>query len=166
MNKSPKSVVERFWTKVSPEPNTGCWLWTGRCRDDGYGIFPFKSRVDQARAHRIAWELTNGPIPEGLFVCHRCDNPPCCNPDHLFLGTAADNNQDAAAKGRNARHTRPWTTARGERNGNSKLSPAVVAEIRAMVNGGADTESTGRRFSVNRATINRIVSRKTWGHVT
>jgi len=76
-----------------------CWVWIGRTTDDGYGTLCWKGN-DHVRAHRLAWELANGPILEGLWVLHHCDNPPCCNPRHLFLGTAKDNRQDDMRKGR------------------------------------------------------------------
>lgn len=86
-----------FWSQV--EKTDGCWVWKGKKYGNGYG----RSTVNGKRgpAHRHAWELTNGPIPEGLYVCHHCDNKPCCRPDHLFAGTQKDNMQDWTNKGKN-----------------------------------------------------------------
>lgn len=92
-----KPVHERFWSKV--DKSGECWIWTG-VRQNGYGSFWFEHGPKPA--HRISWTLTHGPITDGLFACHRCDNPACVNPDHLFLGTAGDNARDMWSKGRQA----------------------------------------------------------------
>ena len=107
-----KTWQERFWAKVdrSGGPDA-CWIWTGGRKGRGYGEFYKDHRL--LGAHRVAWELAIGPIPNGLDCLHSCDNPPCCNPAHLFLGTQADNNADMVAKGRDAR---------GDKNG-SRLHP-------------------------------------------
>ena len=93
-----KPMHERFWSKV--RVTARCWWWEGFCEPDGYGLVGLFSSLMITRAHRAAWLLTNGPIPAGLHVLHRCDNPPCVNPDHLFLGTHGDNMRDARLKGR------------------------------------------------------------------
>lgn len=90
------ATPEKFWARVAR--SDGCWLWTGGTGPRGYGVVRYQGAA--FRAHRLAWILTHGPIPEGLFVCHHCDNPPCCNPAHLFLGTGADNMRDMANKRR------------------------------------------------------------------
>lgn len=89
---------DRFFEKVSPEPNSGCHLWTAHCNREGYGTFKLEGK--KARAHRVAWEIANGPIPDGLHVCHTCDVPECVNPSHLWVGTNTDNMRDCVKKGR------------------------------------------------------------------
>lgn len=87
----------RFWAYV--QPSTGCWQWNGPMREqDGYGFFTLGGR--RLSAHRVSWELHHGSIPDGFYICHHCDNPPCVRPDHLFLGTVRDNVDDMIAKGR------------------------------------------------------------------
>lgn len=123
-----KSIEDRVWAKVQKQ--NGCWPWTGSTTSDGYGRI-YAGGGNGApmlivRTHRIAWESVNGPIPDGKKVLHRCDNPPCCNPDHLFLGTQADNIHDMYTKGRN-RNTGPL----GEASSAAKLTADQVRVIRS-----------------------------------
>lgn len=90
------TLEQRLWSKI--DCSSDCWLWTASTNTKGYGQIKFKGTM--LRVPRVVWELTHGPIPPGMFVCHRCDNPPCCRPEHLFLGSPADNMTDKMAKGR------------------------------------------------------------------
>jgi hypothetical protein len=148
---------EKFWAQVSPEPNTGCWLWTLACNFDGYGSAWFKGAL--RRAHRVAWEMTHGPIPGRAYVCHRCDVPACVNPAHLFLGTQTDNMRDMATKGRDRK-------ARGSRVASSKLTEEQVASIRARyASGGVTQTDLSREFGVSQVMVSKIVRRAFWAHV-
>lgn len=106
-----KGELARFEAKYVPEPNTGCWLWTAALNTYGYGKMGRTREEGPEGAHRIAWRLLKGPIPLGMFVLHRCDMPACVNPEHLFLGTQADNIRDSVIKGR---HSKPPVGLRGK----------------------------------------------------
>ena len=116
-------VVERFWRFVSRGDAGTCWEWTGSRDRDGRGRFAVKRRPHNAP--RVAWVIANGPIPDGVYVLHRCDNPACVNVEHLFLGTHQDNMDDRTAKGR----WRGYAFKCGERNHKSKLTDAQFASI-------------------------------------
>lgn len=152
----------RFWSKVEKGGPDDCWLWM-RSRDQGgYGRFGIGTR--RMRAHVVAWEMSTGePVPSGLFVCHSCDNRGCVNPAHLWLGTAADNAADMAAKGRAHR----WGGARrGVKNPAAKLYPEAVRQIRHVCANGMKTqEQLAENFGVRQGTIAKVVRRETWGHV-
>jgi hypothetical protein len=144
----------------------------------GYGMFNVGGR--QLRAHRVAWELVNGPIPPGMDLCHRCDNPPCCNVDHLFVGTRSDNMRDASSKGRlfQQRHpermprgdrhysrTSPEKLTRGERYWSAKLTAEKVSTIRRRAAAGETQRSLAAEFGMSQPTISEIVRRVIWRHV-
>jgi hypothetical protein len=152
-----RPLAERFWEKVARRGSDDCWPWTAVCTPAGYGVFAYSSTIKAARAHRVAWELVNGQIPEGMRVLHRCDNPPCVNPAHLFLGTDADNIHDSMAKGR-------WP-AQGERNVRAKLTDQTAREIRDRVAGGESQRSVARRYGVSQATVHYVARRKHWSHL-
>lgn len=144
---------------------TGCWEWTGNRNDEGYGRLWLDGR--RVYAHRRSWELFMGPIPPGLCVLHRCDNPPCCNPEHLFIGTKGDNMRDAMSKGRAPRppRLRPEWAARGERSGTAKLTESAVRSIRAALASGESMGSVARRIGVGHGTVHAIAVGRTWRHV-
>ena len=150
----------RFWAKV--DKGSGCWLWQGTRDSSGYGMVTIlKPRRTTTKAHRMAWTLTNGPIPDGLLVCHHCDTPQCVRPDHLFLGTAKDNAHDKMAKGRlRVGHVK------GEQCGRAKLTEAAVRDIRASVAAGTRQVRMAEKYNVSPMTICDIVHGRRWKHVT
>jgi HNH endonuclease len=137
-----------------PDSN-GCMLWLGAKTTGGYGHL--RVHKQNQKAHRVAWELARGPVPEGFFICHVCDVPACVNPDHLFLGTNADNMQDCAAKGR---------TARGEKSGMHKLTEDQVREIRQRYSeGGVSQRTLAGAYGVSIGVINTVIHQDAWKHV-
>lgn len=151
------SVLDRFWEKVEEGEPDQCWEWTAGKITSGYGSFWLHGR--QVLAHRVAWELVNGPIPGGLLVCHHCDNPGCVNPSHLFLGSDWDNAADRDAKGRGNMGT-------GEASLNPKLTDAKVLEIRQKYAIGKYTLlELGRLYGCSEANISYIVRGLTWSHI-
>ncbi len=154
---------DRFWAKV--QKGDGCWEWTGARKRQTrypYGLVWDGSRW--LRAHRVAYELTHGPIPHGLNVCHHCDNPPCVRPDHLFVGTQADNLADARRKGH---HFSPFRgrNQTGSANGYARLTEADIPIIRTLAAEGMRQKDIAARFGVHRATVSYALSGKTWTHV-
>jgi hypothetical protein len=113
----------RFWRKTQLNTESGCIEWTAACNKAGYGMFVWSGKT--TLTHRLAWRMAKGDIPEGMNVLHSCDNPPCLNPEHLFLGTLGDNNRDRHAKGRSA-------GPRGAAHGNTALTENDIAYIREM----------------------------------
>jgi hypothetical protein len=154
---NPKTLGDRLREHSKPNPDTGCVEWTGYVGTGhrGYGHIRIAGRM--FLAHRISWELTNGPIPNGLCVCHKCDNRRCINPEHLFLGTYRDNTIDAARKGR---HKNP--VMRGEKSPSHRLSGKDVIEIRAS---NERTSELAARYGVCQAHILAIKNRLRWRHI-
>ena len=160
-------TAEEFWQNVERGP--GCWLWTGATSPKGYGRVWFNGKT--RRAHRVAWLLTNGPIPDGMKVLHSCDAPQCCRPDHLFIGTDRDNMEDRGRKGRTAcgerqgAWTRPECVPRGEQHGMSKTTEVDVREMRRRKALGETYQAICLAFGLHWQTVWRIVHRKSWRHV-
>lgn len=141
-----------------------CQIWTGRVNRKGYGEINRGGRgLGSMLAHRASWEVHRGSIPDGLNVLHRCDNPPCCNPDHLFLGTLADNNADMLAKGRYG--VLPEHLPRGERHALAKLTEDRVREARGLNAAGIPKKHLAKRYGVAESTMDAAIRGKTWGHV-
>lgn len=156
------TVEQRFLRHVRKGP--ACWEWVGSKTRAGYGKFGHDHRTRSA--HRVAYELWRGPIPDGLCVLHRCDNPACVNPEHLFLGTKSDNSKDMITKRRQVFQRRPDLIPRGERNGSARLTAFKVAEIRALLAAGATKKRVARDIGVSRSLIQFIASRTVWSHVS
>jgi len=163
-------IAGRFWSKVDRQGPNECWEWKAGRTLKNYGQLRLPGR-GMVRAHRFAWELTNGPIPDGLCVLHHCDNRPCCNPDHLFLGTHAENAADCREKGRTPRGDRhgsktcPDRVLRGSDHGCAKLNEDQIPYIRALCEGGLSQRDVARAYGTCQATIRDIVSRRKWSHV-
>jgi hypothetical protein len=144
----------RFWDKINITEDNGCWEWTGATNNDGYGQFGVHGNI--VIASRSSWEIAHGPIPHGLFALHRCDNPKCCNHNHLFLGTKLDNAIDRDIKGRSR-------YSLGESHYKSKLTEADVLEIRLHPE--ITTIEYGKRLGVSQGNISCIRLRKSWKHI-
>lgn len=147
-----------FWRKVRKN-EAGCWIWVGD--HDAYGYGRLMRAKRWLKAHRVAWELVFGGIPAAMSVCHHCDVRDCVRPDHLFLGTNADNLADMRAKGRE--RTNPL---RGESCHQSKLSEDDVREIRISYLRGKTQVALARRYKVEQGTISKVIRRASWKHVT
>lgn len=151
-------VHVRFWRAV--EKTDGCWLWMGCRHYKGYGEFTIgkiRGKLSKTKAHRMAWTLSNGEIPAGMLVCHRCDNPQCVNPNHLFLGTAKTNKLDCIFKGRHAF---------GEKAGRAKLTESKVKEVRKLDQEGMTRVKIGALFGISGRNVTSICRREIWRHVS
>lgn len=146
-----------FWNKVEKTPS-GCWLWTGAKSARGYGAVWIRDGIKKTslRAHRVSWEITKGAIPQGLHVLHHCDVPACVNPDHLYLGTNADNVADAIARKR-------YKPLRGEAAPNAKLTVEQVHEIRESKE---PSREIGLKFGISSMQVSRIRRGIAWSNMS
>lgn len=172
-----RPVEERFWPKVdlngpvpAHRPELGpCWVWTAARGPRGYGQLSIGPPTNRpVVAHRISWQIHNGPIPEGMDICHHCDFPPCVRPDHLFAGTPFDNMRDCAAKGRGAKPSelRRERSSKGEQRWSARLKEADVLSIRVRFGAGeATAKELAAEYSVVPAHISAIIKRRFWKHL-
>lgn len=151
VGRPPVPLEVRFTRQYIPEPMSGCFLWMGSVDGRGYGSIKDSQRVTR-RASRVSWQLTHGPIPKGMCVCHRCDNPLCVNPDHLFIGSNADNTRDMLQKGR----------AHDRRGNNAKLTPEQVQAVRLS----SETPTKlAERYSISTSTVWLVKTKRRWAHI-
>lgn len=137
-------LIERFHEKWRLDSKTGCWEWIGAKAGKGYGFIKRPGERKQIYAHRLSWLIHFGAIPDGILVCHTCDNVSCVRPTHLFLGTAEDNLQDMKAKDRHLH---------GSRNGNSKLTDNMVRQLFKLAEQGVSQGEIGRIFGIAQSTV-------------
>lgn len=170
-------IAERFWPRVQKGGPGECWEWMGGRFPTGYGACWDGDRT--GKAHRISWEMAHGSIPNGMCVLHRCDNPPCVNPDHLFLGTIDDNNRDMMAKGRgvfpgpkrpatgdrNGSRTTPASRPRGERVATAKLTESQAKEIIRLAAAGKPRRVIAALFGIHYLHVCRIFRGGCWKHL-
>ena len=146
--KQEKTNIDTILKRVNKLPNNGCWEWQGHKNNDGYGLVTFEGK--HQGVHRLVYKLMKGYVPPGLYVCHKCDNPICCNPDHLFIGTPTDNQIDCEIKNRHPR---------------SKIDFAKALEIRRLFNSGISKKEISTQFNLSLPQICRIMKGECWAEV-
>lgn len=168
----PKEKVSDRLIRHITKLEDKCWLWNGHKNDSGYGVMAIReqNRVKLLKVHRVSWEMHNGKIPDGLFVCHTCDVRNCVNPEHLFLGTSADNIADASRKGRMPFNDKAFAIEAGKKIYGSKvfgskLKEADVAVIKSCVKKGIKQKELVEWYKVHPTTICDIINGRSWRHV-
>lgn len=157
-----QKVIDRFWAKVDQSGGPdACWPWTASGVPRGYGLFYPAGRGSNVYAHRLAFELTKGPIPAGHYILHACDNPPCCNPAHLSTGTHLENIADMHSKGRGVTPE----ARRGSEHPNARLTDDQIREIRAAARAGERQRDIAQRFGISRSLVGQIHRGAAWAHV-
>jgi hypothetical protein len=152
-----QSLEDRFWDKILTIPEYGCYEWAGTRTIDGYGKFFYGGK--KVAAHRLAWILVHGSIPDGMCLCHKCDNPSCVRVEHLFLGTRADNNADMVRKGRHV-------TVSGTKQPAAKIDENKARRIRELYASGKYSQCVlAAQFGIAQANISKVVLGKSWRHV-
>lgn len=149
---TPNTIAD-FYDSIPFRPKHGCWEWSGRKCACGYGAFSLRGK--EWKSHRLSWQHVNGSIPDGMCVCHKCDNPSCVNPEHLFLGTHADNMSDMSDKGRRV-------NPKGEANGGAKITARDVAAIRSDDRGHREIAV---EYGISRSMVGRIKRLEKWAHL-
>lgn len=153
--------ADRFWSNAGITAiSSSCWIWQLSKNPQGYGQFTIGGHKSMCiLAHRASYQLTYGEIPDGVFVCHHCDNPSCVNPAHLFLGTHQENMHDMTQKGRSASNA-------GEKAGRHKVTESQVLYIRERFSkGGISKNALGRQLGITGTNVAHIIDRKTWKHI-
>lgn len=165
------AVIEKFWSRVDKngpvarEGLTPCWLWLGSTHKAGHGQTAVKGRKGLYYTHRLAWEIANGPVPNGMCVCHECDVPSCCNTEHLFLGTRGDNMRDMWSKARGKKAIENLAAGPIAMRARSTIGDAQIVGIFLDRIAGERTADIAVRFGVSYGTISSILRRTNWKHV-
>lgn len=160
MSRPREDLGTRFWKKVEIKENKECWNWLAKGNRQGYGEFWDNDTQSSVPSHRVAWIITNRKIPDGMLVCHRCDNTSCVNPNHLFLGTQSDNINDMYRKGRGVNN-------KGENSGVSKLTESDVLKIvDYRVNHKMKLREISNNFQISISHVNNILIGKSWSWLT